>query len=154
MKPCKTQCAQCPFRKKALPGWLGDYYPRSVNEAAWKNMPFFCHPTINYNDRDWKKKALKSGQLCLGILVYANRMHAPLHTDEPGSSVQVIKARKWVQKNIRDSKLDVMNPIEFGKHHELAGKRNDPFINPEVMQKIQDEYLAAKMLGMDSEEED
>lgn len=125
MRVCEHQCDQCPFKPTSAPGWLGAYSPREVSQSAWRNVPFFCHPTIDYEDEDWMKKAMKDGKLCLGMLVYANRILAPMRANEEGAHPEVVRLREWVKANVKDSDVQVMKPNEFNEHHKEA-INNDP----------------------------
>lgn len=82
MKYCTTQCRQCPFRPTSARGWLGSYRAADVFHELWHGQPFFCHSKINYARPDWLARALRSGRLCLGGLVAANRWHCPTPTDD------------------------------------------------------------------------
>lgn len=49
----KSPCANCPFRKDTLKGWLGEERMREI--LAQKS--FVCHKTINGEDADKKQCA-------------------------------------------------------------------------------------------------
>jgi hypothetical protein len=106
------QCDECPFRPTALPGWLGSYDVGSVASSIWKGQPFFCHTTINYERKDWEKRAMESGKLCTGSLVFAHKMHAP---ENEIQIPQVRNARLAVLK-VADQ-VECMSPREFMDHH-------------------------------------
>lgn len=69
-QPCNNQCAACPFRRTAAPGWLGSYDVDDVLRAAWHGVPFFCHTRTDYNRPDWLERAMENGKLCRGFLVF------------------------------------------------------------------------------------
>lgn len=93
---CKVQCKQCPFRATSLPGWLGGYTAESIPPTLWRNIPFLCHPTVDYDKPGWRERAERNGKLCRGALVFANCMMAPLREGAyPGEEdAEVIAARK------------------------------------------------------------
>lgn len=111
MRFVPKQCKQCPFRATSLPSWLGNYSVGDVFRAIWHGIPFFCHPSINYERPDWEARAMASGKLCTGGLHFANIMPAPMKSEHP----QIIRARELVKQIA--SKLDVMKPRDFGQHH-------------------------------------
>lgn len=113
---CQTQCHQCPFRRDSLPSYLGDYTAQSVVSAVWANQPFFCHTKINYSNPGWAKVAQAKGKLCLGALVFANKIKAPL-LSETIADRDVINARLGSQS--RDD-VECMEPNEFLDHHNPA----------------------------------
>lgn len=46
MKICDKPCAECPFRRKACPGWLGLNEPRHFVQLACAGQSIGCHKTI------------------------------------------------------------------------------------------------------------
>jgi hypothetical protein len=74
----KKPCAACPFRKDAVPSWLGNYTPQGVVDSIKADQPFFCHHDvenkIGYDDPDWQEKAMESAQHCAGALIFARKM--------------------------------------------------------------------------------
>jgi hypothetical protein len=118
-KPCAVQCPECPFRHSSLPTYLGDYTAQSVCNSLWRNIPFFCHPKINYSDPKWMEKADKNGRLCLGSLKFANDIMAPKRLGAyPGEEdAEVIVARALVESN---QSVDVMPVREFMRWHDPA----------------------------------
>lgn len=113
MKFVPKQCKQCPFRATSAPGWLGSYTPQSVFSSIWKGVPFFCHTSINYEKPDWEAKAMKSGKLCTGGLLFAHKIYAP---DRQIQHEQIRDARLKVLKI--ENEIECMSPQEFMKHHD------------------------------------
>lgn len=65
-KPCNA----CPFRKKAVPGWLGGASPERFALQILADVRLPCHSTIDYEDPHWQDKwEAGAGQLCAGALV-------------------------------------------------------------------------------------
>jgi len=105
-----------------MPGYLGGYNVSMVFNAIWRNVPFFCHPKINYRDPKWEEKANKNGRLCLGGLKFANMLLAPMRVDAyPDSDQQVIDARA---STVGRLDIDCMEPREFKRWHE-EGKSHE-----------------------------
>ncbi len=73
MQPCK----ECPFRRKAMPGWLGAATPESFIVEISMERPLPCHPTINYTDDDWLEKWREQsvGNICAGSLIMSANMN-------------------------------------------------------------------------------
>jgi len=107
------QCAACPFRPTSAPGWLGDYSVGGVFRAIWKGFPFFCHTSINYRNKDWEAKAMKSGKLCTGGLLFAKKILAP---DGEIQHQQIRDARLRVLSI--ENEIECMGAREFGDHHD------------------------------------
>lgn len=116
---CRVQCPQCPFRKTSMRGWLGAYDAGSVFSSIWRNMPFFCHPKIDYEDPEWEAQAMKDGKLCLGGLVFAKRIMSPMRADAyPETDPEVLTARVLHQDR---TDVECMTAREFGAHHATVG---------------------------------
>lgn len=114
--PCAKQCPQCPFRHDSVPGWLGSYTPASIFAQLWRSMPFFCHPTVDYEDPNWEAKAMRGGKLCLGSLRFANLIMAPKRVEAyPETDPDVLAGRLAVEGR---TDLDVMKPIELARWHQ------------------------------------
>jgi hypothetical protein len=78
-KPCGTQpCKECPFRRTAAAGWLGEATPESFIVEISMERPLPCHPTIDYTDRDWLRKwnaqGEDTGNICAGSLIMSANM--------------------------------------------------------------------------------
>lgn len=116
---CIVQCPQCPFRPTSLPTYLGDYDARTIQEHAWRGVPFLCHTKVNYASSRAVEKAKVKGKLCLGYLAYANKIMAPKRADAyPGvTDPEVIAARAAVEGR---TDIECMEPREFAAHHDKA----------------------------------
>lgn len=57
-KPCKA----CPFRREALPGFLGASSPERFIATSLNDDPMPCHTTMDYDDPEWKSK-FESGEM-------------------------------------------------------------------------------------------
>lgn len=112
MRFVPKQCAACPFRPTSARGWLGNYSVGDVFRSIWKGFPFFCHTSINYRRPDWEARAMKSGKLCTGGLLFAKKILAP---DREIQHPQIRVARLKVLDI--EAKIECMGAHEFGDHH-------------------------------------
>jgi len=113
MKFVPNQCKACPFRPTSAPGWLGDYTAGAVFSSIWKGLPFFCHTSINYRNKNWEARAMSSGKLCTGGLLFAHKIMAP----ESQIQHEPIRIARLKVLDIKD-KIVCMEPREFGEHHQ------------------------------------
>lgn len=68
------------MRRKSIPGWLGRAQPEGFIASLFRDEPLPCHPTIDYDDPDWREKwfAGETGEMCRGALVLlANMVKLP-----------------------------------------------------------------------------
>jgi hypothetical protein len=111
-EPCERvaqskPCGECPFRRKAAPGWLGASDPEGfVGTMITEREPLPCHSTINYERDDWHEQWLASSnprhKLCAGALtLMANEGKRP---------------RTGPSKD-RDTKAVFASYREFVEHH-------------------------------------
>lgn len=106
-------CNECPFRRKAIPGWLGAASPQSFIIEISMERPLPCHPTINYAKRDWLQQWTEQriGMICAGSLIMMSNM-AKLPRD-----------RKF-PKLPSDHENVFSTPREFITYHEAAPVRS------------------------------
>ena len=79
-EPTQVPCNGCPFRRKAMQGWLGEGSPESFIDCINRDDPLPCHQTIDYEDPYWKTKweHQVEGKMCAGALVLtANMLKTP-----------------------------------------------------------------------------
>jgi len=76
--PVPQVCNDCPFRRKAMPGWLGASSPEGFIDCMERDEPLPCHQTIDYdNNPHWLVEWLhqKTGHMCAGALQFmANKV--------------------------------------------------------------------------------
>jgi len=106
--PCKKPCKSCPFRRDAMPGYLGSYgSPGEFLEVHYAGETLNpCHESIDYDDPDWRAKFMggKMGRACKGQSVFfANSLKLPKHGE--------------VVKSERDREAVFSWPAEFLAHH-------------------------------------
>lgn len=101
-----TPCNQCPFRRKSMAGWLGAGAPESFVDCINRDELLPCHPTINYEDPEWKEKWLtrQAGSACQGALIMAANM-SKMPRDH---SIPRVAPNKTIVFS---------NPMEFVSHH-------------------------------------
>jgi hypothetical protein len=113
VKYVPQQCKVCPFRKTSAQGWLGGYTPATVFSSIWHGVPFFCHDSIDYTKPNCIREAVrdpKKGKLCVGGLVFANKIFATQTTEYP----LILEAREKVKLR---TDIECMEPREFYEHH-------------------------------------
>lgn len=107
--PTKQPCSDCPFRRKAMPGWLGAGSPESFLDCMQRDEPLPCHQTIDYDDPRWLEKwsAQEDGSICAGALIFmANKMQRPRSREFPTMP--------------SDKDAVFSNSLEFVRHHREA----------------------------------
>ena len=77
MKQHTTPCAQCPWLRTSLPGWLGNSTPEEFMEQAEADIRMPCHIHVDYERDDWEQQAEKAPR-CAGHAIFLrNRFKAP-----------------------------------------------------------------------------
>ena len=99
MKQHSTPCRDCPWRRIAMPGWLGEQYtPEEWRSIAHSDAKMPCHRTIG------KKVELQ----CAGMSIYrANVVKSP-------RDLAVLRLPQ-------DKELVFATPDEFVTHHRSTG---------------------------------
>ena len=97
---CVNPCNDCPWRRKALPGWLGPFYAEQWVALAHSEEPIACHQTIEVED-DWTQPGLRQ---CAGAATYRSN---------------VAKRPRNPQVALRPVDRDRVfsGPSEFTEHH-------------------------------------
>lgn len=81
--PTPKPCNDCPWRKIAIPGWLGPYPAERWLEIAHGESPVACHQTITeVNDEGvgmWDHPAMRQ---CRGVAIFREHVcKSPRHPD-------------------------------------------------------------------------
>lgn len=100
-EPCKVPCNECPWRRKAAPGWLGPFTAGEWVALAHAEEPIACHATIEVED-DWSTPGIRQ---CAGAAIY--RSNVAKRPRDP--EVALLPA---------DRDAVFASPIEFTRHHE------------------------------------
>lgn len=106
----KKPCNQCPFRKKSLPGWLGDASPEQFMATVMQDHEMPCHSTVDYSDPRWRRSlSTKKVSYCKGSLIFfANICKLSRDRDRPTA----------------EPSEDVFrSPQEFLNHHKSLEKK-------------------------------
>ncbi len=107
MKQHKKACKECPWRKKALQGWLGSNTPQEWLEMAHGESKVSCHTLGNKlltpESRD-RYEGNKEEPQCAGMAIYRRNM-CKIPKDK---ELLVLPA---------DRETIFSNPMEFLKHH-------------------------------------
>lgn len=98
----KEPCPQCPFRKKALPGWLGSAPPEEFTEGVNLEIAMPCHMTVDYRNPNWR-----------------DTLHGDKAARCAGASAFAANCAKMPRNSI------------FREHVEAVGKRDDVFETPQ-----------------------
>jgi len=107
MKPCASRpCNDCPWRRKSMPGWLGDDTPEHFLNTAMADIDMPCHQTVNYERPDWETQLGPRGTAlsCAGQAIFFANI------------LKVSRDRK--RRQLKPNKTLVFaSPEEFLKHH-------------------------------------
>lgn len=108
----KVMCDECPFRSKALPGWLGPHTIQDMEKIIHSEQPFICHKSIDEMIEDGQEEHIHDeGQHCVGILRYRNAVC------KLGRDPEVFQVQKEL-KNVPDQ--PVIESMKFREHHEKS----------------------------------
>lgn len=64
-------CADCPFRKDSIRGWLADYTPMELHQIVMNELPFPCHMAMQEEDVPWEEA--EDEIICAGSLRYMKK---------------------------------------------------------------------------------
>ncbi len=109
--PVGKPCSDCPFRRKAMPGWLGGSAPEGFIDCMQRDEPLPCHQTIDYDDPHWLVKWMGQGgdvgNVCAGSLIFmANKIQRPHDPNFPTMKP--------------DHETVFSNSVEFVRYHREA----------------------------------
>jgi hypothetical protein len=117
----KQPCNDCPYRRDAIPGWLGDGDAQHFIDGALADFAEFhlpCHLTIDYEDRDWKQTQYPDAAFCAGALIfYRNVDEWKLPRDRERSEA--------VAQVEPDHERVFSSPEGFRQHHETNEGRRE-----------------------------
>lgn len=103
-----TPCAECPWLRRSMAGYLGldepvNFYRQSVTNECL--MP--CHMEIDYDDPEWLETQYPDVSLCAGNLIYFRNNFKRPRRPELEAAVETVKPSKHV----------FSWPEEFMAHH-------------------------------------
>jgi hypothetical protein len=119
----KVMCDECPFRAKALPGWLGPHSIADIEKVVQSDESFICHEEIEemtvrgFTDAE----ILAEGQHCVGMLRYRNNM-CKRSRDPEVSAVQT------ELQSVPDEPVIPM--MKFREHHEKTISKEGVVMKP------------------------
>lgn len=104
LTPKNKPCAECPFRRKSAPGYLGADKPENfVDTALHGEIPMPCHLEVDYEQDDWEE-TLDSVHQCTGHAIFlTNACKLPRNPE--------------IKRLPRDTDLIFNFRHEFLKHH-------------------------------------
>lgn len=73
LPPKGKPCAQCPMRRKSLPGYLGADEPEHFIAMMHSDTPMPCHLAVDYADPDWQD-TLDEVPQCSGQGIYLSNV--------------------------------------------------------------------------------
>lgn len=100
----KKPCDDCPFRRNAIPGWLGGYTPRQFTLMAHGDSRMFCH-TLKRDKENWHE--------CAGAAIYRANVCKSPRLDASGKVPLALPADKKVLS------------WDFEKYHESVGEKEE-----------------------------
>jgi hypothetical protein len=104
----KKMCKECPWRKNAPAGWLGDAAPEEFVHLIRRDVKLPCHAKIDYDDEDWQSN-IEDAPYCAGALLATRKMCKLPRNPEHAKMV----------KEVEDNP-NHMNHAEFTEHHNSA----------------------------------
>lgn len=109
----KKACAECPFKKGSIRGWLGPWTAQELLAQAHSEGGFACHMSVNDLIEEGYEEGTTELQedvhVCVGSLQHANRA---CKSFRPGNPL-VDMARSVGKSN------EILNPREFMNHHTI-----------------------------------
>ena len=116
----KSPCADCPFRRDSLHGWLGEDRAREIiRDTVLSDAPFFCHKTTGagqWSEDGDQYQASGAEQVCAGMLHLEHKCNA-------GGNFSVRLARMFKgfrYEDLKNADLVFDTTNQFIRHH--AGK--------------------------------
>ncbi len=118
----RQPCSECPFRRCAPAGWVGDASPADFIDTAMADHAMPCHQTVDYEQDDWRDQLIEEGtkvQHCAGARIFfANQCKLPRN---PVYLLAI--ERGQVIKLAADKERVFANRAEFLAHHEALLRR-------------------------------
>lgn len=111
MEAVKKICKECPFAKKSIAGWLGEYSsPLELHGLMVSERPFPCHLTHTEQNITFDEAGMAEHPLCAGALAYMRKNgKRPRHPQ----LCKLVMESGFVD--------DVMSIPEFLNHHAKKG---------------------------------
>lgn len=87
-------CKQCPFRRKSLPGYLGDasYDPHGFLAPHYHgDVRLPCHMKVNWNNKAKTAKHVDTAPLCRGFVIFMKNNVKGCENEEVREAVKTVK---------------------------------------------------------------
>lgn len=68
----KKPCDQCPWRREAMPGFLGPHGAKEWAEMAHDDIPIMCHKTLRHGQHDFDDPEIRQ---CRGAAIFRANIH-------------------------------------------------------------------------------
>lgn len=124
----KKPCADCPFRKDSLKGWLGEERAQDIADAVTENdQTFACHKTVHHHDEEVEEEEVDEAEW---NEEQANRQHcagaiAMVEAEgKPNAMLQIAERlglRDPGRITAEGRRLSFISAKEFVAHH--SGRR-------------------------------
>lgn len=104
----KQQCNDCPWRRNAFPGWLGNSTVENFLATTLGESHMPCHQTIDYEDDEWKDTQLPDAPFCAGSLIFFQNYFKMPRDEKLCDAVKAVK---------RNPEEIFTQPAEFLAYH-------------------------------------
>lgn len=99
-------CAECPFRKDSIKGWLGGETAQSTFDMVRHEADFACHMT--------RHKKVEEMSRCRGFLLFSKKISKiPKFNKELAKALEEIPFKEAIKET------NILSLPEFIKHHTL-----------------------------------
>lgn len=89
----QAPCAQCPWRRESVPGFLGPATPEQWCEIAHSESPIYCHMTIHTGHADPDDPRLRH---CAGAAIFRANVNKTLRDpDVPQAEPDHVTVFTW-----------------------------------------------------------
>lgn len=110
-KSLKQPCAECPYRRKSLPGWLGADSPEGFMGTTMADHTMPCHMTVDYERKNWRA-TLPDAEQCAGAAIFFANI-CKLSRDPDRMRLPADRENVFA------------TPMEFVEHHSNTSRRSE-----------------------------
>ncbi len=114
MKVCSKICPECPFRRKAAPGWLGANSPENFVALATSDSSIACHMAFDQNSENFEARESQAAR-CRGAITLMSNMCKLPHDPEMAALRKSVPA---------DHKEVFSFPYQFTEYHNSAAVKS------------------------------
>lgn len=112
-----TPCAECPFKRRSLQGWLGNSTPLEFIRTTMAEHEMPCHMQVDYEQEDWREQQ-EEVSLCAGSLILFRNFYKRPRDGKLAEAVERVR---------RNTQLVFTTPWQFLKHHYRGKVPEDQF---------------------------